>query len=79
MPGVAKVWPNVAYRTAPRPESRLIGAPQMWGSDFSTAGNGVKIGIVDDGVDQAHPFFSPAGYSMPPAFPKGVTAFTTRR
>lgn len=77
MPGIAKVWPNVAYRPLLDRSPGLIGAPQMWGTDFSTAGNGVKIGIVDDGVDQAHPFFSPAGYSMPPGFPKGVTAFTT--
>ena len=76
-PGVAKVWPNVAYRPLLDRSPQLIGAPQMWGSDFSTAGNGVKIGIVDDGVDQAHPFFNPAGYTMPPGFPKGNAQFTT--
>ena len=76
-PGVAKVWPNVAYRPLLDRSPQLIGAPQMWGSDFSTAGNGVKIGIVDDGVDQAHPFFNPAGYTMPPGFPKGNLQFTT--
>ena len=76
-PGVAKVWPNVAYRPLLDRSPQLIGAPQMWGSDFSTAGNGVKIGIVDDGVDQAHPFFNPAGYTMPPGFPKGNVQFTT--
>jgi subtilisin family serine protease len=76
-PGVAKVWPNVTYRPLLDRSPQLIGAPQMWGSDFSTAGNGVKIGIVDDGVDQAHPFFNPADYTMPPGFPKGNVQFTT--
>ena len=52
----------------------------MWGMpSFSTAGNGIKIGIIDDGVDQAHPFFDPAGYTMPPGFPKGNTAYTTAK
>ena len=51
----------------------------MWGSDFSTAGNGLKIGIVDDGVDQSHLFFNPTGFTMPPGFPKGQTAFTTAK
>ncbi|HZP30651.1 MAG TPA: S8 family serine peptidase, partial [Acidimicrobiia bacterium] len=76
-PGVARVWPNVAYRPLLDRSPGLIGAPQLWGPDFSTAGNGIKIGIVDDGVDQAHPFFNPAGYAMPPGFPKGNVAFTS--
>ncbi len=37
----------------------------------------MKIGILDEGVDQAHPFFDPTGYVYPPGFPKGNTAFTT--
>jgi subtilisin family serine protease len=77
--GVAKVWPNVAYRPLLDRSPGLIGAPQMWSPDFSTAGNGVKIGIIDDGVDQAHPFFNPAGYTMPPGYPKGNSSFTTAK
>ena len=79
-PDVARVWPNVAYRPLLDRSPQLIGADQMWGApSFSTAGNGIKIGIVDDGVDQAHPFFNPSGYAMPPGFPKGNTAFTTAK
>ncbi|MGE5274385.1 MAG: S8 family peptidase [Verrucomicrobiota bacterium] len=79
-PGVSKVWPNVAYRPLLDRSPQLIGADQMWGApSFSTAGNGIRIGIVDDGVDQAHPFFNPSGYAMPPGFPKGNTAFTTAK
>jgi subtilisin family serine protease len=80
MPGVAKVWPNVVYRPLLDRSPQLIGADQMWGApSFSTAGNGIKIGIIDDGVDQAHPFFNPSGYTMPPGFPKGNTSFTTAK
>ena len=79
-PGVAEVWPNVVYRPLLDRSPQLIGADQMWGApSFSTAGNGIKIGIIDDGVDQAHPFFNPSGYTMPPGFPKGNTAFTTAK
>ena len=80
VPGVAEVWPSLTYRPLLDRSPRLIGADQMWGAPaFTTAGNGIKIGIVDDGVDQAHPFFNPAGYTMPPGFPKGDAAYTTAK
>ena len=50
---------------------RQIGAPALWGPALDTAGQGMKIGIIDSGVDPSHPFFDPAGYTMPPGFPKG--------
>jgi len=56
---------------------RLIGAPTLWGPTLATAGNGMKIAIVDQGIDQRHPFFDPAGLAYPPGFPKGNTAYTT--
>jgi subtilisin family serine protease len=56
----------------------IIGADELWGGPtLPTAGNGVKIGIIDDGVDQSHPFFDPAGYGYPAGFPKGQRSFTT--
>ena len=76
--GVETVWPDAKYHAADAASTSLIGADQLWGlPSFSTAGNGVKIGIVDEGVDQAHPFFSPAGYVYPAGYPKGNTAYTT--
>ncbi len=39
----------------------------------------MKIAILDDGVDQRHPFFDPAGLTMPPGFPKGDVAFTSAK
>lgn len=76
--GVAAVYPDTTYRLADAASSALIGAEQLWGlPSFSSAGNGVKIGIVDEGIDQAHPFFDPTGYVYPAGFPKGNTAFTT--
>ena len=78
VPGVAAVWPNVRYH-ALRDTSgpAQIGADKLWGPNFETAGNGMKIGIIDDGVDAAHPYFNPSGFTYPVGFPKGETKFTT--
>jgi subtilisin family serine protease len=80
VPGVAKVWPSLTYRPLLDRSPELIGADDLWDApQFDTAGNGIKIGIIDDGLDQAHPFFDPSGYTMPPGFPKGNTSFTTAK
>ncbi len=80
VPGVAKVWPSVAYRPLLDRSPKLIGADQLWDAPlFDTAGNGIKIGIIDDGVDQKHPFFNPSGYTMPPGFRRGIRPTRPRR
>jgi subtilisin family serine protease len=88
LPG-ATVWPSVTYHalsdTTPADAATpllnrgptLIGATALWGSNLATAGQGIKIGLVDDGIDQAHQYFKPAGFSYPPGFPKGNKAYTT--
>ncbi len=79
LPGVANVYESVRYRSALFRSPAVIGAPQIWGPALATAGDGIKIGIIDDGVDRSHPFFSPKGFAMPPGFPKGNRAFTTAK
>ena len=79
LPGVTELYPSVRYRRSLFRSPAVIGAPQLWGPTLATAGQGIKIGIVDDGVDQSHEFFSPAGFAMPPGFPKGQRAFTTAK
>jgi hypothetical protein len=79
VPGVARVYPNVVYHELLDRSPQLIGAPALWGSTLATAGNGLKIGIIDEGVDQTHPFFDPAGYTAPPDYPKGDTRYTTAK
>src|SRR5438105_1963296 len=78
VPG-ATVWPSVTYHALLNRTPQLIGAPAVWGPTLSTAGNGMKIGILDDGLDQTHVFFDPTGYAYPPGFPKGNTAYTTAK
>lgn len=71
-----KVYPSLRYSLA------LDQSPSVIGSDALAAvtgarGDGVKIAVVDDGVDQGNPFFSASGFSYPPGFPKGGTKWTT--
>ena len=85
----ATVWPSVTYHTLRDTGSAaagadqvnqaptLVGARALWGSNLATAGQGLKIGIIDEGVDQKHPYFNPSGFSYPAGFPKGNTAYTT--
>ncbi|HEX3807291.1 MAG TPA: S8 family serine peptidase [Gaiellaceae bacterium] len=78
LPGVAEVWPNVTYHSLASADNvQQIGAEELWGADLSTAGEGVKIGIIDDGLDAAQPYFNPAGFDYPPGYPKGQMQYTT--
>jgi subtilisin family serine protease len=73
----ATVWPTVTYHDLLDRTPQLIGAPTVWGPALATAGNGMKIGIIDDGLDQRHVFFDSTNFSYPAGFPKGNTDYTT--
>jgi subtilisin family serine protease len=77
--GVARVWRSGRYHTKLDRSVPLIGAPALWGTPPTTAGQGMKIAVIDEGVDQTHPFFNPAGFTLPAGFPKGNRAFTTAK
>jgi len=77
--GIAHVWPTARFHLKLDRTPQLIGAPTLWGPTFSTAGQGMKIGVIDEGVDQTHPFFDPTGFTMPAGYPKGNTSFTTAK
>ena len=79
LPGIGRVYASTRYRSSLFRSPAVIGAPQLWGPALATAGEGIKIGIIDDGLDRTHPFFSPAGIKMPPGYPKGNRAYTTAK
>jgi subtilisin family serine protease len=79
LPGVERIYPSVRYRPQLDRSVPQIGAPTLWGGGLENAGQGMKIAIIDEGIDQTHPFFSPAGYTMPDGFPKGQAAYTTAK
>ncbi len=73
LPGVAAVHPVREYFPTLDASNVAMGAPAFWsalGGD-SQAGAGMKIGIIDTGVDFSNPMFSDASLSTPAGFPKG--------
>jgi minor extracellular serine protease Vpr len=73
---VARTYPSVAYRVQLNKSPSIIGADVLQATK-GARGDGIKIGVVDDGVDTTNPFFNPAGYQYPAGFPRGQTQFTT--
>ncbi|HEU5279844.1 MAG TPA: S8 family serine peptidase [Gaiellaceae bacterium] len=73
---VRKVYPSARYRLATDTSPGVIGATELQRLT-GAKGDGIKIGIVDDGVDGTNPFLDPEGYSYPPGFPKGGRKWTT--
>jgi subtilisin family serine protease len=79
LPGVTAVYPGTSYRLDAAPVGTAAIDPAMWSPGLTNDGEGMKIGIIDGGLDQSHPYFNPAGYTMPPGFPRGQTAYTTAK
>jgi minor extracellular serine protease Vpr len=58
-------YQGLYYPNAVDPDLALINAGQAWARDggtSATAGAGVKVAIVDSGIDVSHPCFSDDGY-----------------
>ncbi len=73
---VNKIYPSLAYLATDDSGPTVINATALEAAS-GDAGEGVKIGVVDTGVDPTNPFLSPKGFSYPAGFPKGDTKLTT--
>ena len=71
-PMVQQVQYNALYHPDLSESHKIINAAGAWAAagGRSSAGAGIKIGDIDTGIDEAHPFFDPAGFTYPPGFPK---------
>jgi len=78
-PMVQQVQYNALYHPDLSESYKIINALGAWGGQAgrATAGAGIKIGDIDTGIDNLHPFFNPAGFSYPPGFPKCDAADST--
>ncbi len=72
LPGVKRVQLNRRYHASMDTSVPLINAPAVWqnAAGPSANGEGMKIAILDTGIDIANPLFSGAGYTAPPGFPR---------
>ncbi len=73
---VDKVYPSLGYFATMDRGPQVIDATQLENAT-GDAGQGMKIGVVDTGVDPTSPFLAPAGFSYPDGFPKGDAKLTT--
>jgi hypothetical protein len=73
---VRRIYPSLRYTLALNRSPAVIAA-----TGFNTAtgagGAGMKIGIVDDGVDQRNSFLRPDGMQYPIGYPRGGRRWTT--
>lgn len=74
----ARVWPSYTYHLALNRSPSIIGADAFHAATGAN-GEGVKIGVVDDGVDNTNPFLSGTGFTAPPGFPIGPPEFTSNK
>ncbi len=79
LPGVQAVDGGARYEIASTAAADLASATASWQAGLPNTADGIKIGIIDDGVDQRHPFFAPVGYTMPAGFPKGQIGYTSAK
>jgi uncharacterized protein (TIGR03437 family) len=71
IPGVAAVRPMRRFKASLNRATQLMNAPLAWNAlgGAANAGQGIKIGILDSGIDQTHPAFQDSTLTMPAGFP----------
>jgi minor extracellular serine protease Vpr len=72
IPGVKSVVPVRTYKRKLNRATALVNAPAAWSAlgGAENAGAGVKIAILDTGIDQQHPAFQDPALPMPAGYPK---------
>jgi uncharacterized protein (TIGR03437 family) len=71
IPGVTGVRPVRRFKLALNRATQLMNAPAAWNAlgGMSNGGKGIKIAILDSGIDQTHPAFQDSTLPMPAGFP----------
>ncbi|MGH3240090.1 MAG: S8 family serine peptidase, partial [Spirillospora sp.] len=87
-PGAVRVLPSIDYRPTQNESTKLINAQAFWNAvgGASNAGTGIRIGVLDTGIDQTHVFFDPpggfrrfTGALCPDPISENDPAFTSRK
>jgi minor extracellular serine protease Vpr len=77
LPGVAGVVAGRRYHLNLNRATALVDAPAAWTAlgGIQNAGAGIKIGMIDTGIDQTHPAFQDSSLTAPAGFPICKTAY----
>jgi len=81
IPGVRLVRAARTYKRHLDAAVPLVRADSAWmvvGGE-QKAGSGIKIGIIDTGIDITHPMLQDSTLAIPAGFPKGERAFTNSK
>ncbi|MEE8348942.1 MAG: S8 family serine peptidase, partial [Acidobacteriota bacterium] len=78
LPEVRAVYPNRELHLLLDSAPFLVGAPFLWEAvgGVEQAGRGMKIAIIDSGINSDHPMFQGEGFTAPAGFPLGDASLT---
>ncbi len=81
LPGVKRVVPRRQYHVTLNTSVPLINAPAAWTKvgGSGSAGQGIRIAVLDTGIDKTNPLFADAGFTAPAGFPRGNPTFTNNK
>jgi uncharacterized protein (TIGR03437 family) len=87
IPGVLEVVPLRKVKALLNRATQIMNAPAAWAAlgGQGSAGAGMKVAVLDFGIDQTHPAFQDPSLTMPAGFPKCTDghpedcAFTTNK
>jgi len=82
-PDVKAVYPNRNRKLHMDSAPTIVSAVAVWEmlGGIKSAGQGVRIGIIDTGINQAHPMFNDPDLAAPSGFPRPAefSAYTTNK
>jgi minor extracellular serine protease Vpr len=79
--GVRRARLTKTYRATLNQSVGNLNTSALWQQlgGASVAGEGIKIAVLDTGIDISNPLFSDAGFSAPQGFPRGSSGFTNNK
>ncbi len=81
LPEVLSIVPNRRYYYSLTRSNDLMNAPLAWQltGGQEVAGQGIKIGIIDTGIDHTHVMFDDERFELPEGYPLGDPEFTNKK
>lgn len=81
LPEVLSIVPNRRYYYSLTMSNDLMNVPLAWQltGGQEVAGQGIKIGIIDTGIDHTHIMFDDERFKLPEGYPLGDPGFTNKK
>ncbi len=81
LPEVLSIVPNRRYHYSLTKSNDLMNMPLAWEltGGQEVAGQGIKIGIIDTGIDHTHVMFDDEEFELPEGYPLGDSEFTNKK